>query len=196
MENLLITPGIKDENFIRGNVPMTKEEVRTISISKLQLNQNSVVYDVGSGTGSIAVEIARLSSNIKVYAIEINSEGIELIKQNSEAFKLKNIIPIYGMAPEITKDIETPTHAFIGGTKGKLKEILNDLYLKNPTMRIVVNCVSMESICEMQNIISSFKIQDLDIAQVSVTKIKKVGNFNMLSANNPVFVFSFSFRYE
>lgn len=193
MNNFQITPGIKDEDFIRGEVPMTKEEVRVISISKLHLSKDSIVYDIGSGTGSIAVEIARLSSDIKVYAIEINEEGIELIKKNSEKFFVSNIIPVKGLAPDVFKTIEKPTHAFIGGTKGHLTEILNSLYKMNPKMRIVMNSVSMESICEMQKVLTQFSVTDVDIAQIAVTKTKKIGNYNMLNANNPVFIFSFSF---
>jgi len=193
MNNFQITPGIKDEDFIRGEVPMTKEEVRVISISKLHLSKDSIVYDIGSGTGSIAVEIARLSSDIKVYAIETNEEGIELIKKNSEKFSVSNIIPVKGLAPDVFETIEKPTHAFIGGTKGHLTEILNSLYKMNPKMRIVMNSVSMESICEMQKVLTQFSVTDVDIAQIAVTKTKKIGNYNMLNANNPVFIFSFSF---
>ena len=120
------TPGIPDSAFIRGDVPMTKEEIRVLSVCKLHLDANSVVYDIGSGTGSVAVEIARLSPNIAVYAVEVADEGISLINQNAANFGCKNIHVVQSLAPAGLEDLPAPTHAFIGGTKGNLKEISHD----------------------------------------------------------------------
>jgi len=125
MEDKIIAPGIPDAEFIRGNVPMTKEEVRAASISKLRLEKDSVVYDIGSGTGSVSVEIARLSKGIKVFAVDSNPEAAELTKKNLEKFALKNAEVVQGEAPFALESLPFPTRAFIGGSDGKIMEILD-----------------------------------------------------------------------
>lgn len=188
-----ITHGIRDEEFIRDEVPMTKEEVREVSICKLGLSEDSVFYDVGSGTGSVAVETALLSKKIKVFAIETNPLAAALIKKNKEKFGAENIEIIEGKAPDVFDELPVPTHAFIGGTKGSLKSILSSLCRKNPCMRVVMNAVSLESISQMTEVLKDFSVTDDEVVQVSVSKSKKIGNYHMMQANNPVFVFSFTF---
>ncbi|MCQ2240064.1 precorrin-6Y C5,15-methyltransferase (decarboxylating) subunit CbiT [Treponema sp.] len=189
----IITHGIKDSEFIRGEVPMTKEEVRIISISKLELTENSILYDIGSGTGSIAIESAQLSPSINVFAIEANPIAVDLIRQNKEKFKADNIEIIEGFAPSVLESLPIPTHAFIGGTKGNLKSILETLYKKNPKMRIVMNAISLESISEMADASKTFRIVNDEVIQVAISKANKIGNYHMMQANNPVFIFSFNF---
>lgn len=189
----IITHRIKDSEFIRGEVPMTKEEVRIISISKLELTENSILYDIGSGTGSIAIESAQLSPSINVFAIEANPVAVDLIRQNKEKFKADNIEIIEGFAPSVLESLPIPTHAFIGGTKGNLKSILETLYKKNPKMRIVMNAISLESISEMADASKTFRIVNDEVIQVAISKANKIGNYHMMQANNPVFIFSFNF---
>ena len=179
--------------FIRNKVPMTKEEVREISICKMQLHEEAVVYDIGSGTGSIAVELAGLSDNIKVYAIEQKKEAISLIKQNKEKFQLQNITVIEKNAPEGLTELPVATHAFIGGSGGRMKEILNTLYLINPNMRVVVNAISIETICEMKEMLSLYKMEVEDIVQVQISRAKKVGSYHLMQAENPVWIYAFRF---
>ena len=100
MNNKKQTFGIEDDMFIRGKVPMTKSEIRVITLSKLQLYEDSIVLDVGAGTGSISIECALMVPNGKVYAVEANSEGIDLIYKNMEKFQVNNLLPIHGMAPD------------------------------------------------------------------------------------------------
>lgn len=193
MEDKIITPGIPDPEFIRGNVPMTKEEVRAASISKLRLKKDSVVYDIGCGTGSVSVEIARLSENIKVFAVDSNPEAAELTEKNLEKFGLKNAEVVQGKAPAALETLPFPTHAFIGGSNGNLAEILNVLKCKNPEIRIVLNAVTLESISKIDKIIKSYGLTDYEIVQFFITKTQKIGNHNLFKSNNPVVVFSFSF---
>lgn len=188
-----ITPGIEDEAFIRDQVPMTKEEVRCISICKLHLQKDSVVYDVGSGTGSIAVELSLCSPDMRVYAIETNPAAVELIRKNRDKFACENMKIIEAMAPEGFEALPTPTHAFIGGSKGNLREILEGLYQKNPSLRVVMNAVSMESICQMQGLLKELPVKDVEILELQVSKSRELGSYHMLQANNPVFIFAFSF---
>lgn len=187
----MITPGIPDSEFIRGQVPMTKEEVRALSICKLHLSESPVVYDIGSGTGSVAVEIARLCKSSRVYAVETKSEACALIKQNIEKFGLKNIRLVEGMAPATLEGLEAATHAFVGGSKGQFKEILAALLKINPRMRVVANAVSLESISDIQTVLKDFPVKNFECLQISVSRSEKAGNYHLMKAENPVYIFSF-----
>lgn len=188
-----LTHGIADKAFIREKVPMTKEEVREISICKMQLHEEAVVYDIGSGTGSIAVEMATLSNHIKVYAIEQKKEAVSLIQQNKEKFQLQNITVIEKKAPEGLTELPKATHAFIGGSGGSMKKILDTLYKINPTMRIVINAISMETICEIKEVWSLYKIKEESVVQVQISRAKKVGAYHLMQAENPVWICAFRF---
>lgn len=188
-----LTHGIADGEFIRDKVPMTKEEVREVSICKLKLCQDAVVYDIGSGTGSIAMEIAGLSPDIQVYAIEQKKEAVSLIWQNKEKFQLDNVTVIEAKAPEGLQDLPVATHAFIGGSGGNLKEILQALYEMNPHMRVVINAISMETICEIKEILTLCPIENEEIVQLQVNRAKKAGRYHLMQAENPVWICAFDF---
>ena len=180
-----LTPGYPDDMFIRGQVPMTKEEVRSVSICKLHLTEDAVVYDIGSGTG--------LSPRVQVYAMEVNGEAVSLLEENCKQFGLHNVRCIRTKAPDGLEDLPVATHAFIGGSKGNLREILWTLYWKNSHMRIVVNAVSMETICQMQELLKELPVEQEEILQLSVTKTKQLGGYHMLQAANPVYIYAFTF---
>lgn len=188
-----LTPGYPDDVFIRGQVPMTKEEVRSVSICKLHLTEDAVVYDIGSGTGSVSVEIAALSPRVQVYAMEVNGEAVSLLEENCKQFGLHNVRCIRTKAPDGLEDLPVATHAFIGGSKGNLREILWTLYRKNNHMRIVVNAVSMETICQMKELLKELPVEQEEILQLSVTKTKQLGGYHMLQAANPVYIYAFTF---
>lgn len=187
-----LTHGKADREFIRGKVPMTKEEVREISICKLRLYPGAVVYDIGSGTGSVAVEVAGLSEELRVYAIEQKQEAVSLIGENKDKFRLDNITVVEEKAPEGFDNLPAPTHAFIGGSGGRLKEILDVLYRKSPGIRVVVNAVSVETICEMKECLGNFGIKDAETVQVQVSRAKEMGNYHLMKAENPVWICSFN----
>ena len=186
----VVTHGIPDEAFIRGKVPMTKEEVRSISLSKLQLTRNSVIYDVGAGTGSVSVEMAMQAVEGQVYAIEKKPEAVELLYKNKEKFAADNLTIIEGLAPEACVDLPVPTHAFIGGSSGNMKEILELLLSKNPKIRVVINCIALESVGEAMNCLKELPLEQVDIAQVQVAKGKKAGSYHLMMGQNPVYVIS------
>ena len=188
-----LTPGMKDEAFIRDKVPMTKEEIREISICKLGLTKDSVCYDIGSGTGSIAVEIAKLGEKIDVYAIEQKEEAIALLKKNKEKHKVSNMHIIEGSAPDALQTLPAPTHAFIGGSSGQLTQILEVLYQKNPHMNVVINAVSLETIAQLTKLKSDERIEQLELVQVQVSGIRTIGSYQMMQAQNPVMICSFQF---
>lgn len=189
-----LTHGMPDDTFIRDKVPMTKEEVREVSICKLHLYENAIVYDVGSGTGSIAMEMAARSETIRVYAIERKPEAVSLIGKNRGRLGLENIEIVEAEAPGGLEKLPAPTHAFIGGSGGNLKEILSVLYQKNPTMRVVINAISMETICEMREVLSTFPIEREEIVQMQVSRAAVVGSYHLMKAENPVWICAFNFK--
>lgn len=188
-----LTPGIADAEFIRGKVPMTKKEIREVSICKLRLYPGAVVYDIGSGTGSVAVEMADMSPDIEVFALEQKPEAVELIEKNKEKFHLDNITVIQTKAPEGLMDLKMPTHAFIGGSGGNMKEIIETLHQINPGMRIVINAVSIETLCEIKEILMAYPVCDTEFVQLQVSRVKELGTYHMMQAENPIFVCAFTF---
>lgn len=187
------THGWKDDVFLRELVPMTKEEVREVSISKLHLSEKSIVYDVGSGTGSIAVEIAARSGRIAVYAIEQKLEAAELIARNCKKFQTGNVKIIKGKAPRAMEGLPAPTHAFIGGSGGSLMAILHALYEKNPRMRVVINAITLETVGEIMACMKAFPTGDEEIVQLQVSRSKKAGSYHLMDAENPIYIASFTF---
>ena len=179
---------IEDEAFIRGEVPMTKSEVRTVSIAKLGLTKDAVVYDVGAGTGSVAIEMAQKSPDIRVYAIEKNEKGLELIKRNKQKFAADNLEVIGGIAPEALEELPAPTHVFIGGSAGNLKEILECIYKKNKNVKVVLNTVSLNTLTEVMNLIETGQYEALDIVQMNISKAKKLGKYQMMMGQNPIYI--------
>lgn len=181
---------IKDEDFIRGKIPMTKEEVRTIVISKLNLKHDDIVYDVGAGTGSVSVETALRLKEGHVYAVEREEEGIELIKANAEKHGAYNLTAVHGEAPEALENLPRPDAVFIGGSGGNMEEILNIVFSKNPEARIVITAVSLETLTESIEMLKKFKLQNDEIVQICVNRSKLLGRYHMLMAQNPIFILS------
>ena len=184
----LETHGIKDEEFIRGKAPMTKEEVRTVSLSKLRLTEDSVCYDVGAGTGSLSIEMALRAHQGKVWAIEKKEDAVELIRQNKVKFAADNLEIIEGLAPEALKDLPVPTHAFIGGSSGNLKEIVQILIEKNPQVRIVINCITLETVSEALETAKEFGFEENEIVQLSAARSKAIGRYHMMMGENPIYI--------
>ncbi len=188
----VVTPGIPDEKFIRGEVPMTKEEVRAVSLSKLRLTRNAVVYDIGAGTGSVSLECAMQAYCGKVFAIEKNAEGCALIEENSKEMGITNLEVICGTAPEALNDLPVPTHVFIGGSSGNMDEIIKTVLKRNPEVRVVVNTITLESLAEVIGILKNNGIENADIVNINVSKNKRAGRYNLMTAQNPVYVISFT----
>ena len=188
--------GIRDEEFLRGKAPMTKEEVRTVSLSKLCLAEDSVCYDVGAGTGSVSIEMALRAWNGEVYAIEKKEDALGLLKENRQKFAVDNLKIIPGTAPEAMMELPVPTHAFIGGSSGNMNEIVKLLLEKNPEVRIVINCITLETVTEAMNAIRDFNLTDVDIVQLGAARSKTVGRYHMMMGENPIYIISCSGRGE
>lgn len=187
----ILTHGVKDISFLRGNTPMTKEEIREVSICKLGLTKESVLYDIGSGTGSIAVECARLSEGIQVYAIERESEAAELTRENCDRFGLANVTVVEAQAPEGFQELPAPTHVFIGGSGGKLREILTALKEKAPSVKAVINAITLETLSEVTSLIKEYNIKDHEVVQLQVSRAKKAGPYHLMQAENPIYIITF-----
>ncbi|MBZ4645480.1 MAG: precorrin-6Y C5,15-methyltransferase (decarboxylating), CbiT subunit [Clostridia bacterium] len=185
------TPGIPDDLFIRGEVPMTKQEARVITLSRLRLTEDMTVWDIGAGTGSISIEMALQCKRGKVYAIERNPEGIELITKNMEKFQVYNIEVIEGSAPEVLDKLPVPDRIMIGGAGEQLEEILDysDKVLKVNGL-IVTNCITIETVYDTLNWLEKHEYEDIDVVCVSVARAKKVGKRHMFQGLNPIYVIS------
>ena len=127
----------------------------------------------------------------RVYAIEKKPEAVELLYKNKEKFAADNLEIVEGLAPEACVDLPVPTHAFIGGSSGNMKDILKLLLSKNPRIRVVINCIALESVGEVMNCLNVLPFEQVDIAQVQVAKGKKAGSYHLMMGQNPVYVISF-----
>lgn len=184
-----IPVGIDDEDFLRGKAPMTKSEIRAVTLSKLRLKPTDICYDVGAGTGSVTIEMALSCYNGRVYAIERDEEALPLIRKNALRFRAANIDILSGEAPEALLSLPTPDAVFIGGSGGNLDEIIDLILDKNQHARIVVNAITLET---LQLAVGTFEKAGIipEIVQVSVSKTRKLGRYNLLTAQNPVFIIS------
>jgi len=187
------TPGIPDEYFERAEkVPITKEEVRVIQVSKARLKPGQVVYDIGCGSGSISIEAAlQIGSSGKVLAVDYDENAINLTKKNMKKFGLSNISTIYGNAKEKILDFEQADTIFIGGTGGDTKEIveLSQDKLKSGG-RIVVGIILIETLYSVLQILDKLQFESVDITQVTISKSRKTTTGTMMLARNPVTIIS------
>lgn len=188
------THGLADDAFIRGNVPMTKMEIRALTLSKLALTKRSVAWDIGAGTGSVAIEIALRSEDGAVYAVEKNADGCRLIRENQRRFAVTNLSVVQGTAPEVLDELPTPSHVFIGGSDGKLRQILEIALERNPAARIVMNTVTLETLVEAVETLKSLPVRDVDFVQLSAARGRHLGKYHLMTSENPVFIISFSGR--
>lgn len=181
--------GINDDLFIRGKVPMTKSEVRAITISKLKLTKESRVLDIGAGTGSISIECGFICNQGRIYSVERNKEGIELINKNIDRFRLKNVEIIHGTAPEVFDNIKNINRVIVGGSGGKLEDIF-EWFRDNLDKEsiVVANFITIENLYKAIKLFKKYKYKDIEVVQASISKSKDIGNLTMLMGNNPVFI--------
>lgn len=181
--------GIDDEKFIRGKIPMTKREIRILTLVNANIGENDIVVDVGAGTGSISIEAAKIAVNGRVYAVERKSEGVKLIEQNAEKFAVKNITIINAEAPEGLAKIPKIDVAIIGGSGGVLEEILFNLDTKIKLGgRIVLNCITIQTLAKALNWLKCHKEYKYDAVQIQINRLKNLGFYDMSEALNPVHI--------
>lgn len=182
--------GIPDELFIRGGVPMTKQEVRAVALAKLRLTATDTVWDVGAGTGSVSIEAALVARAGSVWAVERNAAGVRLIRENADAFGCGNVHAVPGVAPEALAKLPVPDAVFVGGSAGELPSIVEAALEKNSQVRLCVPCVTVETLTEACALLSGSRFKGFEACQVSAARAEAVGSHHLMKAQNPVFLVS------
>ena len=180
-------PGLPDEAFERGDVPMTKQEVRAAVLAKLAVRPEDILWDVGAGTGSVSVELALAAPRGRVYAVECRPEGCALIKANREKFRTRNLVLVEGLAPDALSDLPAPDAVFIGGSKGSLAAIVDAALDKNPDARICVSAIALESLSAAVAALTA-KGRTVQVSQIAVSRAKAVGGLHLMMAQNPIYL--------
>lgn len=181
---------IKDDEFVTGKAPMTKSEIRTISIAKLNLKSSHTVYDIGAGTGSVSIEAALKLHSGRIYAVEKDIEAAALIEKNIEKFKTYNVEIIKGTAPEAIEGLPSPDACFIGGSSGNMDAIINAVLKKNPRVNVVINTITLQSLNEAINCMEKYELENVEIINISVAKSKKAGEYDLMMGQNPIYIIS------
>lgn len=182
---------MKNSEFVIGKVPITKEEVRAISISKLNLVKAKNFIDIGAGTGSVSIEAAYNYPNLNVISIEKNDVAIELIEKNIKKFDLKNIEVIKGYAP-IDVGLNTQVESiFLGGTGNNLEEIIE--WSKNNLViggRLVANFIIMDTFNQTLKLLKKYGFKEIDVSVLNVSKLEKLGKGEYFKPLNPIYIIS------
>lgn len=180
-------PGLPDEAFERGDVPMTKQEVRAAVLAKLAVRPEDILWDVGAGTGSVSVELALAAPRGRVYAVECRPEGCALIKANREKFRTRNLVLVEGLAPAALSDLPAPDAVFIGGSKGSLAAIVDAALDKNSDARICVSAIALETLSAAVAALTA-KGRTVQVSQIAVSRAKAVGGLHLMMAQNPIYL--------
>ena len=184
--------GIEDEEFIRGKAPMTKKEIRILTLAGAKIGKADIVCDIGAGTGSLSIEAALLAREGHVYAVERKTEAAALIRQNAEKFGVENLTIIENEAPKGLEQLpERIDAAIIGGTGSHLEKILDflDARLK-PDGFIVINCITVQTLARSLAYMRKKSGYLYDTVQVQVNRLRKIGPYDMAEAINPVYIIS------
>lgn len=186
------SPHLSDEAFFRqmGDkaIPMTKAEARAVSIAKLQLPLDAVVYDVGAGTGSVSIELAKSCPEGRVYAIEGREDACALTRKNAMRHACYNLKVVEGWTPNACAGLPAPTHAFVGGSSGQMEAILRMLTEKNPAVRIVITLIALESVAETLRCLKLQDFEQVEMVQLQVSKARETGDYHLMTAQNPVMI--------
>ena len=185
-----ISFGLHDEVFARDKVPITKSEVRAVILSKLNIGSDSICYDIGAGSGSVSIEMAGLAYEGKVYAVEKNPVAVELIKKNIHNFNAENIELIFAKAPEGLEHILEVDKIFIGGSGGELNTVMEMIFASKKHPTIVISAITLETVAQISDILKKAKEYgyDTEVTAINVSKSKEVGPYNMMMAQNMVFI--------
>ena len=181
--------GIEDYAFIRGNVHITKQEIRILTLAKAQLEPGSIVYDIGAGTGSLAIEAALRATSGHVYAIERNPEGVRLIYETAKKFRVGNLTVLQKEAPDGLEDLPPCDAVLVGGSGGRLPELLDAVDGKlRRGGRIVLNCITIQTIMQCINYVRRAEGYTYEAIQVQVSRLQQVGPYDMAKAYNPIYI--------
>lgn len=182
-----VTAGIPEGQWIRGSIPMTKAEVRACAVAGLRIGAGDVCWDIGCGTGSVAVEMALQSPAVSVYAVDKHPDAISLTEQNARRFGCDNLFTLHEQADIAVETLPPPDCVFVGGSGGQLEKVVHAAAEKNPEVRVAVTAISLETLHECTTLFDALG-WDCVIRQIAVTRTRKVGSHTMLSAENPIFL--------
>ena len=180
-------PGFPDNAFLRGDVPMTKQEVRAAALAKLAAEPADTLWDVGAGTGSVSVELALAAPEGQTFAVECKPEACGLIRANREKFSAWNLQLIAGRAPDALRELPPPDGVFIGGTQGGMAEIVDIILQKNANARICVTAIALETLSAAVAALTEHGLS-VHVTQIAVSRSKPAGKLHLLTANNPIFL--------
>ena len=185
------TPGIPDELFERTDeVPITKEDIRAIAISKLRLREGHSAIDVGCGSGSITVELC-LQTKGKVYAIDFDQKAVELTKKNLQKFGVKAEEVILGKAQDVLPKLLDVDAVMVGGTWGDTKQVIElSVGRLKKGGRIVIDTIVIETLYQALTTVNKLELKEIDITQITISKARKVTTGTMMLARNPVMIIS------
>lgn len=182
-----ITPGVPDGLFFTGGVPLTKEEVRCLVLCKARLKWDSVIYDIGAGTGSLAVESALLAGGGTVYAVEKDGQALSVLAENIRRFGAGNVVVVAGEAPGVLSGLPPADRVFIGGSGGRLEEILEAASSKlKDGGRLVVTAVTVETTAAAVRMLPLLGYVGVEVVMVTVARIKRAGRAGVWSGGNPI----------
>mgnify|MGYP003484509746 FL=1 len=183
-------PGIADEEFIRDKVPMTKEEIRILTMCKAKIRPDNIIWDIGAGTGSLSIEAALLAPQGEVYAIEKKDLAVDLLHQNIAKFKLENKVKVIATeSPKGLDELPNCDVVFIGGSGKHMFEILDIIDSKlNEGGRIIVNAVTIQTISEITTYMKQKESYTYEAIQVQVNRLRQIGSYDMFNAQNPVYI--------
>ena len=188
--------GLPDESFKRHvgekAVPMTKSEVRAIITSKLRLEENSRLLEIGAGTGSVTIEAALAAHDGRVWALEKNPAAVETCRANIARFGLDNITLLEGAAPEAIPD-EVFDRVFIGGSGGNMADIVARVLRQNAPLRIVISAITLESVSEALAALKQGGGHNLEIVQAAVARSKPAGSKHLMMGLNPITIIAADF---
>ncbi|MDO5062130.1 MAG: precorrin-6y C5,15-methyltransferase (decarboxylating) subunit CbiE [Peptostreptococcaceae bacterium] len=202
---------IRDEDLERGNAPMTKEEIRHVSLAKLNIQPDDIVYDIGAGTGSVTLEMAKRANRSWVYAVEQKEDAYELVKLNQKRLGIYNIRLSFAKAPEGMQDWEPADKVFIGGSGKNMGKIIDEIvaihrkkyeqladksrYSKK-SIRFVINTITLESLTEANQLLEQEPFENVEYVSISSARSKKIGGYNMMMANNPIYIISADYMLD
>lgn len=193
----VVTHGLPDEAFQRGShadgsvVPMTKSEVRWAALSHLRLKADSVCWDIGAGTGSVAIEMALQAYRGSVYAVEKKEGALALLEENKRRHHAGHMTIVPGAAPESCEGLPAPTHVFIGGSSGNIRSILELALAKNPHVRIVATAIALDTVAELMTCRKEMSFRESDVVTITAAQGHKAGTYTLMQGQNPVYIFTF-----
>ena len=186
-----LAPGIPDDCFLREKTPLTKRQIRAAAISLLGVQEDSICYDIGSGTGGMTAELAMAAPRGRVYAVECDADAFSLTGKNMERFALSQVEQVFGHAPEALGNLPAPDCVFVGGSTGKIGEIFGAVFAKNPAARVVATAVSLETVSELSSLSAAYESVGYrtQCLQLSAAETKKMGRYHLLFGQNPTLLF-------